>query len=318
MFQARVTGLVMDENRRVIGVKAEERTGAIRVRARKGVILATGGFGRNPKMLEVIDPRYSTVPVIMGKGHTGDGHRMAEEMGAYLKDMDYVKPNFGLHVTGTSVVERLLIFYLGAIIVNKNGVRFVNESLPYKDIGIAALNQPDDTGFQIFDQKIYDLGVKNAKSLGETMSAVTGGMALNDERIKLLVRVDTIEELAFRIGVPSLALKDTIDRYNSYVDMGRDADFGRTALTKQWGKIVKIDTPPFYAFQSKPAFVATYGGIAVNKDMQVLTAHDKITGLYAAGELIGGFHGASYVTGTSIGKSVIFGRIAGRNVANAV
>ncbi len=130
-----------------------------------------------------------------------------------------------------------------------------------------------------------------------------------------MVQAATIEELATKIAVPPRTLRETVDRYNRQIDGGGDADFGRETLMGGTGKPVEIDTPPFYAFASKGAFPGTYGGIFLDEEMHVLKRDGIIPGLYAAGEIAGGFHGASYMTGTAVGKAVIFGRIAGRNVA---
>ena len=151
LYQARVTGLLSNEEKRVAGVRVEETTVTTLVKARKGVVLATGGFSRDTERLRSLEPRYVTLCIATsGKGHTGDGHRMAKELGAYERDIEYVKPSFGEHVTGTSVVEYSFLYYYGAIIVNKKGKRYVNESLSYKDIGVATLDQPDGIGLQIF------------------------------------------------------------------------------------------------------------------------------------------------------------------------
>ena len=316
LFQTSLTGLVTDEGKRVIGITAEETTGTTRVRARRGVVLACGGFGWDPKRVNRIDPRFSKVLVASGRGNTGDGHKMAEKLGAYLKDVEYVKPSFGMHVTGTSAVENFHGYYFGAIIVNKKGERFVNESLSYKDIAMASLEQSDAIGYQIFDQKIYEAGVRAVET--SEMPLPQHSKGLDQARINLLVKANTIEELASRINVPPETLKQTIDRYNTQADAGKDLDFGRTTLSGGVGRIARIDTPPFYTYETKAALVGTYGGIAIDEHMHVLTRQGKIPGLYAAGEIIGGFHGASYMSGTSVGKAIIFGRIAGRNAAKGL
>jgi len=310
-FETGVTGLLTDEDGRVIGVDAQGKQGSLRVRAMKGIVLATGGFGRDTKRLEAIDPRLPQVTVVAGLGHTGDGHRMAEELGAFVKDVEYVKPTFGIHVTGTTMATVLLMFYNGAIIVNKKGERFVNESLSYKDLGKAALSQPDGIGFQIFDQRLYEVGLEKAKDVLPE-KAVWG---LDEGRMKLLVEAETIEELASKIIVPPEALRETIDKYNNQVDAGKDSDFGRAALVGAVGRLVRIDTPPFYAYETKGNLPSTYGGIAVDEDMHVISRQGKVVGLYAAGEIVGGFHGVSYMSGSAVAKAVIFGRIAGKNAA---
>ncbi|MFC1930248.1 flavocytochrome c, partial [Chloroflexota bacterium] len=293
-FETKITDLITDDHKNVIGVSVENKGKTKRVKARKGVILATGGFGRDTKKLESIDPRLLNVTPLVALGHTGDGHKMAEELGAYLIDMENVKPTFGIHVKGTSLKELVHLEYIGAIIVNKKGERYVKESMPYKDLAQAALDQPDGVGFEVFDQKIYDDAVKRAKALAPK-HAVLG---LEDRTIKLLVSGKTIRELATKMGVPPEVLERTINGYNSYADGGKDPDFGRSTLARDSGRIMKIDTSPFYAFEAKGSLPGTYGGIAIDADMHVLTKQGRISGLYAVGELIGGFHGTSYMSGT--------------------
>ncbi len=310
-----VTGLVTKNEKRVVGCHFVRAGHAARARARKGVVLATGGFARDPKRLGGIDPRFPGVTATAGLGHTGDALRWAEALGAQLKDMEYVKPSFELHVRGKSSREILLMFYLGAIIVDKRGRRFVNESISYKEIGMACLDRPHGVGFQVFDQKIYDLGVRNARRAGASIPVEKFVMGLDEGRIRLLKRAHTIDELAGQMGVPSDTLSKTIDHYNTGAKNGRDMDFGRTTLSGRVGSLTCIDTPPFYAYETKSHFLATYAGLTVDEEMRVLTFRGKVPGLYAAGEVVGGFHGASYHTGTALGKALIFGRIAGRNAS---
>ena len=313
IFKTRVIGLLTDEEKRVIGVRAESGKESQRVKARRGVVLATGGFGWDSKRLEAIAPRLLKVNRNMGPGHTGDGHNMAEELGAFFKDMEYIKPSFGIHVTGKSVEKISIMYFRGAIIVNKKGERFVNEAISYKDIGVATLAQPNAIGIEIFDQKLYEAAIEASKKVLSKKVPLGG---LSETTAKLLVKANTIEELASKIGVPPEALKKTIDQYNSYVDGGKDLDFGRTTLTWGVGKIIGIDASPFYAYESKPFLSSTFGGIVVSEDMHVLTKEGKIPGLYGAGEIIGGVHGAAYHTGSALSKAVVFGRITGRNVAH--
>ena len=310
-FQAPVTGLLIGERERVVGVNLQERTGAnTRIRARKGVVLASGGFARDPRRLANINPKFAGVVATSGPGHTGDGLEMAEALGASVKDMEHVKPSFELHVNGTTSDDIALLFLSGGIIVNKKGERYVNESISYKDTGMMTLDQPGAIGYQIIDQKIFERQVRLAKK-----SSIDFGLGLDAVKIRLLVKGDTIEELANKIGVPPDVLRTTVDRYNSNVDGGRDPEFGRTTLAGNYGRLVKLDMPPFYSFETRAHFLSTYAGLAVDKDMRVLTRGGNIPGLYAAGEVVGGFHGAGYHSGAALGQAVIFGRIAGRNTA---
>jgi fumarate reductase flavoprotein subunit len=318
LYHCAVTGLITDCNGRVIGVELRDRMNETRVRAHGGVVLATGGFARSPERLAAIDRRFIGMAATTGVGHTGDALRMAEPLGAFFRDMEYVKPSYELHVTGDSATEICLVFYLGAIIVNREGRRFVNESIPYKDIGMASIDQTDGVGFMLFDQKIFDRAVENTRNASSAIPPENVVSGLDASRIRLLVTADTIEELADRMHVPRDDLKETVERYNGFVAAGTDPEFGRSHLSSNIGVPVKIETPPFYAYEAKSHFLATYAGLAVDDSMRVSTPDGHIEGLYAAGEAIGGFHGASYHSGAAVGQALVFGRIAGRQAAQGI
>ena len=106
-------------------------------------------------------------------------------------------------------------------------------------------------------------------------------------------------------------MEETISKYNQGVKSGEEPDFGRKSLTHNYGNPTPIEKAPFYAFESTVAMLATYAGIAVNGSGQVINPFgEAIPGLFAAGEVTGGFHGAGYMTGSSLGKAAVFGRIA--------
>ena len=305
LFKTKVTELVTDRNKRVIGVCAQGEGRTWRVKARKGVVLATGGFGYDRKRMAGIGPGFDKVKVIVSPGHTGDGHSMAEALGGQFRHMepDYLKPSIGIHVSSRSAHSSLPAFSYGAIVVNKLGSRFVDESLESRSLGTATQSQPEQIAFEIFDQKVLD----------RLLSAE--GAHAREAAVKRLVKAESIAELASKIGVPHEALKKTLARYNDYADKGQDPDFGRTHLTQAGGAMTSMHTPPFYAFETSPSMVGTYGGIAVDEEMHVLSNDGIIPGLYGAGEVVGGFHGAGYHTGSALAKALVFGRIAGRNCA---
>jgi len=314
VFQTPLTGLLTDDAGNVTGATVRERSGRTsRIRARKGVVLATGGFARDPERLRRIEPRFDRVLPNSGIGHTGDALRMAEALGADTRDIEYVQPSFELHASGGTSEDILILYYQGGIIVNAKGERFVNESVSYKDIARACLDQPGMMGFQVFDQAVYDKAVAAQAAAGQSSP-----MTLDANKIRLLVKGRTLEELAANMEVPAEALRGTVERYNRFVDSGRDQDFGRQVLAGNFGKPVRVDQAPFYAYATIGHLLATYGGIAVDPQMRVLRKGQPIPGLYAAGESTGGFHGASYHSGTGIGKALIFGRIAGRSAATRV
>ena len=117
-------------------------------------------------------------------------------------------------------------------------------------------------------------------------------------------------------GIDPAGLVDTVAAYNADCSSGKDRSFGRDGLCHHVGALVAIDCPPFYAYPSTTAVLATYCGLAVDACARVIDVYDEpIRGLYAAGEVTGGFHGRAYMTGSSLGKSALFGRIAGRQAA---
>jgi fumarate reductase flavoprotein subunit len=270
--------------------------------AGKGVILATGGFAKSEELLSQFAPHLKQALRIAGEGNTGDGLRMAWEHGAWVRDLPYLSGTYGFHPSATGTVKTQgLAFYKGGIIVNQQGKRFVNESVSYKQIGNAALRQEDGISYQIWDQTVMDQSVADDPLYDLELL----------RRRRLLYQTDTLEELAECIDVDPDVLIETINRYNEGIARGAEPDFGRKTLTHNYGRPTPIAKPPFYAFESTVAMLATYAGIAVNASAQVLNAFGEvIPGLYAAGEVTGGFHGAGYMTGSSLGKCAVFGRIA--------
>lgn len=272
------------------------------------VVLATGGFSRSEEWLSVFAPAQSAALRIGGPGNTGDGLRIGMSLGANLRDMGYVKGTFGVHPeAGTE--ERLLIhpIFKGAIAVNLDGRRFVDESVSYKISGDAVMRQRKALAYQIFDAGIMALSVS-----GVTTSDFQGALASGH-----LTQAQSISELAEKIGIDPASLAETIERYNRDAASGRDRDFGRDGLANHYGALRQINQAPFYAYPSTSAVLATYAGLAFDAGTNVLDVYGRqIDGLYAAGEVTGGFHGAAYMTGSSLGKNAVFGRIAGRNAAS--
>ncbi|MCF8079164.1 MAG: FAD-dependent oxidoreductase [Desulfobacterales bacterium] len=310
-FSTAVEGLECDSDGSVSGVCCTCKGGKSLIRCRKGVILATGGFGRDTERLKKIDPRIIKAVPVVGHGHEGDGHRMAEKMGACLTDMEYVRPTFGISSVDPVYTTFLVMFYNGAVIVNHEGQRFVDESASYKRIGSLVLQQPAGSAFQVFDQKIYDVGIQKSRGF----SAGKAMYGLDARKIPLLTQAQTVGDLGARLGMPDGMLERTITAYNAAVVSGGD-EFGRTALAGNVGELVSIDKPPFYAYPSRTMLPGTYGGVMVDHRMRVMTISGEIPGLWAAGEIVGGFHGQGYMTGTAATKALIFGRIAGKSVGS--
>jgi fumarate reductase flavoprotein subunit len=246
------------------------------------------------------------VPAIHGgaPGSEGDGLLMAWKAGADFRDTPYVKGTFGIY-PGDDPREGgtgILAVYKGAIAVNLEGRRFVDESLPYKAIGDACLAQPGHLAWQVFDQRTMDKDDPEVHIYWFSGRLATG----------LLEVADTLEELAALIEVPADALLATVASYNAAVRGERADEFGRTSMSGTPEPPTEIVRGPFYAHLSGTSVLATYCGLTVDPGTQVLDVYgEPIPGLFAAGEVTGGFHGAGYVTGTSVGKAGVFGRLAG-------
>jgi fumarate reductase flavoprotein subunit len=294
---------------RVEGVMATVNGRAVAIRARRGVVLAAGGFARNAEMVKLFVPLQTKAVPYCGEGSTGDGVRMAWALGAGLADMAHIKGTFGFHPDTGKTAGRdwsKHAVYRGAIAVNKHAQRYVDESQSYKLLGDAVLMQPGALAHQIFDQSVFETATDEAP-LFRFREALALGRLLTEP---------TLEALAKRINLDPAALAATVARYNGFVRNGRDDDFGRTGLSTTYGKLVELKRGPWYAYPSTSGLIATYCGVTIDTEARVLNVFGEvIPGLYAAGEMTGGFHGVAYMTGSSLGKCVIFGRIAGRNAA---
>ena len=132
----------------------------------------------------------------------------------------------------------------------------------------------------------------------------------------LVTRADSVDGLARSLGLDADTLRASIERYNAAVDAGEDTDFGRPMRYSDQPGRGRIATAPFYGFPTRPGLTSTYAGVTVDGSMRVLDVDGApISGLLAAGEVVGGFHGAGYYSGTALGKAAVFGRIAGREAA---
>ncbi len=291
---------------RVTAIRVAQDGQEFEIGVNKGVILAAGGFTRNAELVRTFAPQQAKSWVTGGEGNTGDGFLMAWQLGAGIGDVAYIQGTFGKHPTNHSNRHSLLAVYKGAIAVNLQARRFVDESLSYKLLGTASLAQPGEHTWQIFDQPIYDAHEEDV-SIFDVRHRHRDGM---------VIEAATLDELAEKTGLDAATLKDTVARYNGYVAAGTDPEFGRRHLVHNHGALQPIATAPFYAHASTAALYGTYCGLTVAPTMQVLDVFkEPIDGLWAAGEIVSGLHGAAYMTGSGLGKALIFGRVAGRAAA---
>jgi fumarate reductase flavoprotein subunit len=317
LLETKAIELIVNTKREVIGVRAEGKGRESYICAKRGVVITTGGFGHNKKMLRDYNPKgYKSISV-NPTCNTGDGINMARALGADLRVMHETIGVPGTKVPrlgrGVPIIAPLTGIDLPAIFVDKTGKRFVDESLYYDYLNDVLLRH--EVAFLIFDdsvRKIGGSGIIQGISFGMSMIAL-GFTNEMDEEIKegVVLQASTIRKLATKIGVNPTELETTVDFFNENARSGVDPDFGRTR------GLGLIEEPPFYAIESRPAFFDTMGGIRINAKAQVIDVFtDIIPRLYAAGRTTGGIFGEIYPgSGSSIQECTCFGRIAGRNAA---
>lgn len=280
---------ILSNNGRACGVKVAYAGGEYTVRA-KAVIVATGGFGANPEMIEFYQASLAGFATTNHKGATGDAFKMVEKFDAQLIQMEQIQ----IHPTvvkGTGIMITEAVRGNGAILVNKAGRRFVNEMETRDIVSAAVLKNPERSAYLIFDQNIRD-----------SLKAIETYAKQN-----LLSEGATLLELSRMIAVDAVALEYTIDEYNKAVLAKKDTEFGRNPESMER----TISTPPFYAIEIEPAIHHTMGGLKINTKAQVLNKLNlPVPGLFAAGEVTGGVHGAQRLGGNAVADICIFGKIA--------
>ena len=293
--KTKVTELRRADDGRVNGVKVDA-DGITKIINAKAVILATGGFGASKEYIKRFRPDLESYKTTNQPGATGDGLKLAENVGAELMQMNLVQvhptvqqDNPHVYLIGEAVRGE------GAILVNAEGKRFVNELNTRKIVSNAITALPEHSAYLILDQGIRD----HVKAIEFY------------DKVGLVVHGETIEDLAKKINVDPSNLKQTVATWNQAVENHDDAEFGRTT-----GMDRGITNPGFFAIHIAPAIHYTMGGIHITPKTQVLDGNgDIIRGLFAAGEVAGGLHGNNRVGGNSIAETIVFGRQAGQQVA---
>lgn len=288
LFNTKADKILVDENGAVKGVQVTDEVGTYNINC-KAVILATGGFGANNEMVIKYKPDLTGFGTTNVSGATGDGIKMAEELGAALVDIEQIQTHPTVHPE-TQTMYTEAVRGNGAILVNKDGKRFVNELETRDVVSAAILKQPDAQSYMIFDQKVRD----GLKAIEKYISA------------GIVFEGDTIEELAGKIGVDAAALAETMKTYAGYQASGTDAEFARASMEEP------LTTPKYYAALCAPAVHHTMGGVKINPQAEVVKQDNAvIPGLFAAGEVAGGVHGGNRLGGNAVTDIVVFGRIAG-------
>ena len=288
-----VDTILTDANGAAVGVSGTDKDGNTVVVNAKSVILATGGFGANLDMVTQYKPELAGFMTTNAAGAQGQGIEMATAIGAGTVDMDQIQ----IHPTVEANTAALITEGLrgdGAILVNANGERFIDEVGTRDVVSAAEIAQPGSYSWLIVDQAMADASsvIQGYIKKGYTKTGAT------------------YEELAKELDVDPAAFANTMETWNSYVEAKNDPDFGRTSFANP------LNNGPYYAIKVTAGVHHTMGGVTINSATEVLKEDGTvIPGLFAAGEVTGGVHGANRLGGTAVADFVVFGRIAGDSAA---
>ena len=289
MLDTTATEILTDANGAAVGVKATGASGETVTVNAKAVVLATGGFGANLDMVVKYKPELKGFMTTNAPGIQGQGIEMAEAIGAATVDMDQIQ----IHPTVEANTAALITEGLrgdGAILINEEGQRFIDEVGTRDVVSAAEIAQTGSYSWLVVDQAMADASsvIQGYIKKGYT---VTG---------------TTYEELGKAMGVDAAAFAETMDKWNGYVEAKNDPDFGRTSFANP------LNTAPYYAVKVTAGVHHTMGGLKINANTEVLNENGEvIPGLFAAGEVTGGVHGANRLGGNAVADFTVFGRIAG-------
>ncbi len=310
--------LTLNESGEVVGILATHEGQPLRIGARKGVVLACGGFEWSAELVRA-HIGYEVQP-LTPPNNVGDGLRMATEVGAKLANLDSYWGTPAMFDPAFRDANGQLVpqFEWGrgapsSIVVNRKGNRFANEALPYNDFPKAfgtydpqAVEFPNaGPGFLIFDKSVRD---------SQRILSMFPGRPDPDWAVK----ANSIGELADRIGIDRISLESTVERYNLHAANGEDPDFQRHEVgLMSPGTVKPITEPPFYAVEIHPGTLGTNGGPQIDRNGQVRKlGGGLVDGLYAAGNTAANVFGWAYPSGGgTLGNGMVFGYLAGRHVA---
>lgn len=296
LLNTKAEHIVLDENGAVKAVEAIDENGEAFTINTKTVILATGGFAANSEMVVKYNDKLAGFVTTNHAGATGDGIEMGLEVGAALTDIEQIQTHPTVNPDTTTMYTEG-VRGNGAILVNIEGKRFVNELETRDVVSAAILAQPEEKSYLIFDQAVR-----------ESLSAIEKYIGQG-----IVTEAATVEELAEKIGIDAAEFAKTMEAYAGYQAAGKDDDFGRESME------LPLNVGPFYAALCKPAVHHTMGGLTINTKAEVLNeAGEAIKGLFAAGEVAGGVHGGNRLGGNAVTDIVVFGRIAGKSAIDYV
>ena len=296
LFDTTANEIIMKDGK-AVGIKGTGKDGHKVTINAKSVVIATGGFGANAEMVEKYKPELKGFATTNAEGAQGQGIDMATAVGAATVDMNQIQIHPTVHIEedGNAHLITEGLRGDGAILVNAEGKRFYDEVSTRDKVSAAIIEQTDKSAWLVVDQAMVD---KSAVIAGYIKSGYT-------------VTGATYEELAKAMGVDEATFTSTMNTWNQAVEAKSDAEFGRTSFANP------LTTAPYYAIKITPAVHHTMGGIVINPKAEVLNEKgEAISGLYAAGEVTGGVHGANRLGGNAVADFVVFGRISGQSAAD--
>lgn len=296
LFDTTANEIIMKDGK-AVGIKATGKDGHKVTINAKSVVIATGGFGANAEMVEKYKPELKGFATTNAEGAQGQGIEMATAVGAATVDMDQIQIHPTVHIEedGNAHLITEGLRGDGAILVNAEGKRFYDEVSTRDKVSAAIIAQPDKSAWLVVDQSMVD---KSAVIAGYIKSGYT-------------VTGATYEELAKAMGVDEATFVSTMNTWNQAVEAKSDAEFNRTSFANP------LTAAPYYAIKITPAVHHTMGGIVINPKAEVLNEKGEvISGLFAAGEVTGGVHGANRLGGNAVADFTVFGRIAGQSAAD--
>jgi len=327
--------LIANADREVQGVVLEDEDGnTTTVKARRGVVIATGGFEANEEMKQ---QHWEKAPVLTATStmNTGDGVRMAQDLGAELWHMWHYHGCYGFKHPDPDYpvairVKRLPDWFPGEedkvsvpmcwVLLDQNGKRYMNECTPYTQDTSHRHMEYFDTVTQTFPRIpswfVYDQNGCDMYQIGAPTYNQPGlGFSWSEDNMKevemgIITKADTLEELARVTETDVATLRESLDRWNALCAAGSDSDHGRPA-----GTMVPIDTPPYYVGQVWPVVSNTQGGPVHDPRQRVINVYgEAIPRLYTAGEC-GSAFGYLYLSGANLSECLITGKIAGAEAA---
>ena len=311
---ANVKDLLQDDSGRVVGAEAANQGRKLTVKAERGVIIATGGFGANVKLRQEVNTGvWKEVRLDKGIGAStiraaaqGDGIAMGRKAGANVIGMSDIQ----LHpcgTPGTGLMEHIRTSGRNRLFVNETGDRFVNEGAARDTLCKAIFQQPNATYWLIVNKERYP-----AKDWVDSNSNTIADMI----KLGAVIEADTLDELARKTGMDAAKLKASVAEYNKVASGKVQQDkYGFVANNKEDRVMTE---GPWYANKKVPTVHHTMGGLQINTKTQVLDVQgNPIAGLYAAGEVTGGIHGANRLGGNAIADIFTFGRQAGAVAAKS-